>query len=69
MTAEDLDPRRRKTPSPALPAGDSEGAGSPKWPLVPLGEVLTHKKREIRVDTTREYALLGAHWYAKGLYI
>lgn len=41
---------------------------SKRWPSVSLGELLQEVSREEAVDATREYALLGAHWYAKGLY-
>jgi len=40
-----------------------------KWPLVRIRDVLTQVWREVAVDASKEYALLGAHWYAKGLYI
>ena len=42
---------------------------SKAWPLVKLGEVLSQEKRSITVLSDNEYNLLGAHWYAKGLYI
>ncbi len=38
------------------------------WPTVPLGKLLAPVKREVTVDPHVEYDLLGAHWYAKGLY-
>lgn len=38
------------------------------WPMVPLGKVLTLVKREASVEQHVEYDILGAHWYAKGLY-
>ena len=40
-----------------------------RWPLVPLGELLTAVSRPLAVVQSDSYALLGAHWYAKGLYI
>jgi type I restriction enzyme S subunit len=39
------------------------------WPLVPLGEVLLPTSRPESVIATEQYRLLGAHWYAEGLYI
>ncbi|MGH7847710.1 MAG: restriction endonuclease subunit S, partial [Candidatus Binatia bacterium] len=39
------------------------------WPLVPLGEVLRPVSRPERVDPEETYKILGAHWYAEGLYI
>lgn len=39
------------------------------WQKVPLGEVLTQISRDEPVHPTQEYRLLGARWYAKGLYI
>lgn len=39
-----------------------------EWPRVALGKLLTQVRREEAVDAHREYAILGAHWYAKGLY-
>jgi type I restriction enzyme S subunit len=38
------------------------------WPLVPLGEILTPVSRPEDVDPQVMYRLLGAHWYAEGLY-
>src|SRR4051812_40348121 len=38
------------------------------WPQVQLGDILSAVRREERTESEREYALLGAHWYAKGLY-
>jgi type I restriction enzyme S subunit len=35
---------------------------------VPLGKLLTPIKREVSIVPHREYPLLGARWYAKGLY-
>src|SRR5712692_10620811 len=42
---------------------------SKSFPLVPLGEILTPISRLENVDPGKEYRILGAHWYAKGLYI
>ena len=39
------------------------------WPLVTLGEVLRPVTRPESVDPEKTYKILGAHWYAKGLYI
>jgi type I restriction enzyme S subunit len=36
--------------------------------MVPLGEVLSRLSRPERVDPSKTYRVLGAHWYAKGLY-
>ena len=38
------------------------------WPEVKLGEVLSQVRREETVQPDCEYAVLGAHWYAHGLY-
>jgi type I restriction enzyme S subunit len=38
------------------------------WPLVPLKEVLTPVSRPEPVDPRTTYRILGAHWYAQGLY-
>ena len=38
------------------------------YPLVPLGAVLHPVSRPERVDSLATYRILGAHWYAKGLY-
>ena len=40
-----------------------------EWQQVELAELLTPISREERVQPTQEYRLLGARWYAKGLYI
>ena len=37
--------------------------------MVPLGEILTPASRPEAVNPQRIYRILGAHWYAKGLYI
>ena len=39
------------------------------WPTVALGQVLHPISRPETVDPTKAYRLLGAHWYAQGLYI
>lgn len=39
-----------------------------KWPLVPLRDVVTPVSRRVSVEAVEEYDLLGARWYAKGLY-
>ena len=38
------------------------------WPAVSLGELLTPVSRAENVDPEVTYRLLGAHWYAEGLY-
>jgi type I restriction enzyme S subunit len=38
------------------------------WPIVKLGEVLQPVSRPEVVDPSKTYRLLGAHWYAGGLY-
>lgn len=38
------------------------------WPLVALGALLKPTSRRISVSAETEYELLGARWYAKGLY-
>lgn len=38
------------------------------WPLVPLGNLLKPISRRVIVEADTEYELLGARWYAKGLY-
>jgi type I restriction enzyme S subunit len=40
-----------------------------EWPLVPLREVLLPVSRPEVIIATERYRLLGAHWYAEGLYI
>ena len=42
---------------------------SNSWPMVPLGEVLKPVSRPEPVDPEKTYRILGAHWYAHGLYI
>ena len=39
------------------------------FPMVALGELLTPVSRPESVDSEKEYRILGAHWYAEGLYI
>jgi len=39
------------------------------WPLVPAGEVLVPVSRPEKVDSATTYRILGAHWYALGLYV
>jgi type I restriction enzyme S subunit len=38
------------------------------WPVVPLGEVLEPACRSEAIDPQATYNILGAHWYARGLY-
>ncbi len=42
---------------------------SHSWPLVLLRDVLTPVSRPKHVDPEKTYKILGAHWYATGLYI
>jgi type I restriction enzyme S subunit len=42
---------------------------SAQWPIVPLSEVLTEISRPVQVSPGTTYRILGAHWYAKGLYV
>lgn len=39
------------------------------FPRVALGDILTPVSRPESVDSEKEYRILGAHWYAEGLYI
>jgi type I restriction enzyme S subunit len=39
-----------------------------KWPIVPLKKVLKPVSRPEPVDPEKTYHILGAHWYAQGLY-
>ena len=39
------------------------------WDSVPIAQIATRVQRPESVDSTRTYCLLGAHWYAKGLYV
>jgi type I restriction enzyme S subunit len=41
---------------------------SKPWPLVPLGEILTPVTRPEDVGPEVTYRILGAHWYAEGLF-
>lgn len=41
---------------------------SKAWPMVPLGEILAPVSRPETVSVQRTYKILGAHWYAGGLY-
>ncbi len=41
---------------------------SKNWPKVRLGEALLPVSRPVMVDPITTYSMLGAHWYAKGLY-
>jgi type I restriction enzyme S subunit len=38
------------------------------WPQVPLGNLLERVQRRELVEPNKTYDILGAHWYAKGLY-
>ncbi len=42
---------------------------SRSFPIVTLGEILIPVSRPERVDPGKIYHILGAHWYAQGLYI
>ncbi len=42
---------------------------SDRWPLLPLADLLRPVSRPERVDPEKTYRILGAHWYAKGLYV
>ena len=39
------------------------------WPRVPLGQLLTAVSRRETVKPDDTYRILGAHWYAQGLYV
>ncbi|HOP48318.1 MAG TPA: restriction endonuclease subunit S [Desulfobacteraceae bacterium] len=39
------------------------------WKRARLADLLTQVSRPTQIDPASEYTLLGAHWYAKGLYI
>ncbi|HEY0753733.1 MAG TPA: restriction endonuclease subunit S [Ktedonobacteraceae bacterium] len=39
------------------------------WPVVALHEILQPVSRPESVDPSKTYHILGAHWYAEGLYI
>jgi type I restriction enzyme, S subunit len=38
------------------------------FPLVPLREILSPVSRPEEIEPQKTYSILGAHWYAKGLY-
>src|SRR5437588_6476172 len=38
------------------------------WPTAKLGEVLVPISRPVLVEPTATYSILGARWYARGLY-
>ena len=40
-----------------------------RWNCVPIAQIATRVQRPESVDSTKTYRLLGAHWYAKGLYV
>lgn len=40
-----------------------------RWPTVPLGDLLQPVSRPEQVEAGKPYRVLGAHWYAGGLYI
>jgi len=42
---------------------------SKKWDVVPTSQVAKKVSRPESVDASKVYRLLGAHWYAKGLYV
>jgi type I restriction enzyme S subunit len=55
---------------PEVVRTQSDGHLLTAWPRVRLGDVLaTQDGRATPVDGSAEYALLGARWYAKGLYV
>ena len=39
------------------------------WKLTRLGDVLRNVSRPVRLNPENTYRLVGAHWYAKGLYV
>ena len=39
------------------------------WKLIRLGDVLRSVSRPVRLSPESTYRLVGAHWYAKGLYV
>lgn len=39
------------------------------WKLTRLGDVLQNVSRPVRLNVENTYRLVGAHWYAKGLYV
>ena len=40
---------------------------APKWPLVPLGEVLTHRKQFVTIDDTASYKRCRVQLHAQGV--
>src|SRR6266508_3501025 len=40
-----------------------------RWSSAPLNQVLTPVSRPVTLLPGETYRLLGAHWYAKGLYV
>lgn len=42
---------------------------NPDWKLTRLGDVLRSVSRPVSITPEKTYRLVGAHWYAKGLYI
>ena len=40
-----------------------------KWDFVPISQIARKVSRPESVDSSKIYRLLGAHWYAKGLYV
>jgi type I restriction enzyme S subunit len=40
-----------------------------EWEVVPISQIARKVSRPERVDSSEVYRLLGAHWYAKGLYV
>lgn len=40
-----------------------------KWDVVPISQIARKVSRPESVDSSKVYRLLGAHWYAKGLYV
>jgi type I restriction enzyme S subunit len=42
---------------------------SRKWDIVPISQIARKMSRPESVDSSKVYRLLGAHWYAKGLYV
>jgi type I restriction enzyme S subunit len=41
---------------------------SSRWDSVPIAKIAKRVQRSEKVDSAKTYRLLGAHWYAKGLY-
>ena len=42
---------------------------SSNWEQVPLSDLLKQQRREVAVEPTFDYDLLGVRWYAKGLFV